>query len=128
MSAYGVSFLVVIGLSLFAWTFMVENLRNVQNSARLPLVLAAAVLILATYLYAQMLGTYGPQTRGWAMIIFLTSTFHIGALALGGLLWAVLGPNLARRFLDRPLVPLAVALLSALACLFLSSTYSPPLA
>ncbi len=128
MSGYGLSFLLVMGLSLFAWTFMVENLANVQHAARLPLALAAAFLILATYLYADMLMTYGPKTQGWAMIAFLTSTFHIGAVALAGLFWAVLGPNLARRFLDAPLIPLAGAVLGALACLYLSYTHSPPLA
>ena len=124
MTPYGISLLVTMALGFLPWSFLIEALGNLRQAARLPLVLALCFVVFSSVLYAQMLGQFGPQGRGGAMILFLTVTIQIGSVALGGMAWSILGQNLARRFLTTPLPLLLLALAAALFTLYFNLTFT----
>ena len=113
-----------MALSMFAWTFLFENVANPRRAARLPLGLVSIFIAFATYLYADMITTYGPPTQSWAMTALLTVTIHMAAIAVAGIFWTITGPSLARRFLNAPMALLTVAFVWAVACFALSYRYA----
>jgi len=125
MTPYGLSLLAVMATGFLPWSYLFEGLGKLRQGPTLPLCIAALTVALATYLYADMLVRFAPEGRGWPMLTFLTASIHVCAIALGGLLWTILGPGLARRFLNTPLALLLAALALALLALVLSLTFTP---
>ncbi|MEM8648824.1 MAG: hypothetical protein AAGF86_21150 [Pseudomonadota bacterium] len=125
MTPYGLSLLASMGLAFLPWSFLFEALGKVRVAPRIPLGLAAVTLLINTYLYAGMLIRFAPEGRGWVMITFLTLTIHVGTIALGGLVWAIIGQRAARGFLNAPLIFLILAFAATLCALVLSFTFTP---
>ena len=125
MTEYGWSLLLTMGLGFLPWSYLFERGRDWQKGPYAPLIIASLFVVLSTYLYADMLLRFGPEGRGAGMIAFLTVSIQVGSIAVGGLLWSVLGQRSARRFLDAPFILLTLSLAAALLTLFFSLNFTP---
>ena len=123
MTAYGWALLMTMGLGFFPWSYIFERSSTWYRGPHAPFIVAALFLGVSTYVYADMLTRFAPDGRGWGMISFLTLSIQVGSIAVGGLLWSVLGPRMARRFLDAPFIFLTLALAAALLALSFSFTF-----
>ena len=59
------------------------------------------------------------------MNLFLLVSLHILAIAMGGLVWGIVGQGLMRRFLAAPLFILIIAMALRLYALGLAFTFNP---
>ena len=125
MTPYGISLLATMALGFLPWSYLFEGLGRIRSAARLPLIVSLIFVVLSSALYAQMLMRFGPDGRGWAMIIFLATTIQIGSIAVGGMFWSIVGQGAARRFLRTPLPLLLLTLVVALFTLYFSLTFTP---
>lgn len=123
MTGYGWALLLTMGLGFLPWSYVFERGSTWRQGPHAPLIAAALFLGVSTFVYADMLVRFAPEGRGWGMIGFLTLSIQVGSIAVGGLLWSVLGPRLARRFLDAPSIFLTLALAAALLTLAFSLTF-----
>lgn len=127
MTPYGLSLIGLILASFLPWSYLLQAWGQRATIPRLPLALAWITLGVASYVYIDMLIRFAPEGRPVSLSLFWAASFHVGALALGGLAWALVGPRAAHGFLARPLPYLIGVLALALFTLILGLTFPPTL-